>query len=122
MVVDFTNFFVVLFIIGTVFSVGLNLLLEHIDYNFRKKHGKKIPSELSEHITTDILTKTGEYDNARYALWIPRMLVTTSLSVVLLLFGFYPHVFNTIWNMTAGVAGDIAHKKQRNLLRMETCI
>jgi STE24 endopeptidase len=108
LVVDFSNIFVIIFIVGTVFSLVLNFWLEHIDFAFRKIHGREVPSELSESISEETLIKTCAYEDARYKLWIPRTIVTTVVSVVLLFCGFYPALFNSFWNMTAGAAGKIA--------------
>jgi len=108
LVVNFSNLFVIIFIVGTVFNLFLNLVLEHIDFMFRKKHGQDVPKELSNFITKETLVKTCKYENARYKLWIPRTIITTIVSVVLLFCGFYPALFNIFWNLTAGEAGKIA--------------
>ncbi len=100
MVVEFSNIFVIVFIVGTVFSFSLNYWLEKVDFNFRKKHGKEIPTELSEYITEETLIKTCEYEDARYKLWIPRTIITTIVSVALLFCGFYPTLFNIFWHST----------------------
>ena len=55
---DFSNIFVIIFIIGTVFSFSLNMLLERLDFTFRKKHGREIPEILSQHVDFQTLDKT----------------------------------------------------------------
>ncbi len=98
-----SNVFVILFIVGTVFSVCINQWLEYIDYRFRKLHGTETPSEIAEYIDSEKIKKTVPYKNAKYKIWIPSMIATTALDVILLASGFYPWLFFSFWNWTTNV-------------------
>ena len=95
---EFKNVFVILFIAGAALQFLLTHLLEFIDWKHRKVHGRKIPSELFGHIDQETLDKTCRYEDAKYCFWIPKNLLSFSLSLVLLFSGFYPFVFESLWN------------------------
>ena len=97
---DFSNIFVIIFIIGTVFSFSLNMLLERLDFTFRKKHGREIPEILSQHVDFQTLDKTCLYEDAKYRLWIPSSILETILSLYLVFCGFYPALIERIWTWT----------------------
>lgn len=97
---DFSNIFVIIFIIGTVFSFSLNMLLERLDFTFRKKHGREIPEILSQHVDFQTLDKTCLYEDAKYRLWIPSSILETILSLYLVFCGFYPALIEQIWTWT----------------------
>ena len=97
---DFSNIFVILFIVGTIFSFLLEMLLERIDFSFRKKHGREIPEIVSSHVDSDTLNKTCLYEDAKYRLWIPSSILETLLSFYLVFCGFYPVLIERIWTWT----------------------
>ena len=97
---DFSNIFVIIFIVGTIFSFLLEMLLERIDFSFRKKHGREIPEIVSSHVDSDTLNKTCLYEDAKYRLWIPSSILETLLSFYLVFCGFYPVLIERIWTWT----------------------
>lgn len=97
---DFSNVFVIIFLAGTAFSFLLNFLLEWIDFSFRQKHGREIPEKLKDFVDSATLDKTCRYEDAKYRLWIPSVLLDTLLSLYLVWCGFYPAVFNRVWTWT----------------------
>ncbi len=97
--VDFTNTFVIIFLCGTVLQFLLNQILELIDYRYRKAHGREIPEELKAHITPEVLDKACRYEDAKYKFWVPKNIITFFFSTALILSGFYPYVFETLWNV-----------------------
>ena len=97
---DFSNIFVIIFIVGTIFSFLLEMLLERIDFSFRKKHGREIPEIVSSYVDSDTLNKTCLYEDAKYRLWIPSSILETLLSFYLVFCGFYPVLIERIWTWT----------------------
>lgn len=97
---DFSNIFVIIFLAGTAFSFLLDMILERIDFSFRKKHGREIPAILSGYVDSETLEKTCLYEDAKYKLWIPSVILEVFLSLYLVLCGFYPAVFARIWTWT----------------------
>ena len=98
---DFSNFFVLVFFAGTFFNFLLSMILERVDFSFRKKHGMEIPEILSEQIDAQTLEKTCRYEDAKYNLWIPSIILEVLLSLYLVLCGFYPALFERIWSWTS---------------------
>lgn len=97
---NFSNVFVIIFLGGTAFSVLLNFFLERIDFTFRQKHGREIPEKVKDFVDSSTLDKTCRYEDAKYFLWIPSVLLDTGLSLYLVWCGFYPAVFNRVWTWT----------------------
>jgi len=97
---QFSNVFVIIYCVGVIFSVLLNQWLEYADFSFRRKHGHEIPQELSAFITAGDQEKTCAYENAKYKVFIPEHLVTAAFDVFLLFSGFYPYLFNSLWDLT----------------------
>ena len=97
---DFSNIFVIIFIAGTIFSFLLEMLLERIDFSFRKKHGREIPEIVSSYVDSDTLNKTCLYEDAKYRLWIPSSILEALLSFYLVFCGFYPVLIERIWTWT----------------------
>ncbi|MBQ0051376.1 MAG: M48 family metallopeptidase [Treponema sp.] len=95
-----SNYFVLIFISGAIFSFLLGFLLEHIDFCFRKKHGTEIPEIIKEHVEKATLEKTVLYENAKYRLGIPSNLIQLALTFYLWFSGFYPAILETVWNWT----------------------
>lgn len=100
---QFSNVFVILFLIGTIGSFLLNQWLEFYDYSYRRKHGSEIPSELAEYVDSAVVEKTCRYEDAKYKLWIPENVLTFALDLALVFTGFYPWLFNTFWNAIQNV-------------------
>jgi STE24 endopeptidase len=100
---QFSNVFVILFIIGSIGSFLLNQLLEYYDYSFRRSHGREIPSELAEYIDSAVIDKTCRYEDAKYKLWLPQNILGCALSLTLVFTGFYSWLFNQFWCMTQNV-------------------
>ena len=80
---DFSNIFVLIFICGTLFSFFLDMILERIDFSFRKKHGRELPEILTGYVDSDTLEKTCRYEDAKYNLWIPSNILELLLSYYL---------------------------------------
>lgn len=95
-----SNYFVILFISGTLFSFLLDFLLEYIDFSFRKKHGTDIPEVISSYVEKSTLEKTVLYENEKYRLWIPSKILQLVLTFYLWFSGFYPAILNNIWSWT----------------------
>lgn len=104
--VNFSNPFVIVFLAGTVLSFIINQLLEFIDYRARIKNGGKVPAELqdiplaAETFTPDKLRNICSYENSKYFFWIPRSCCSLILDICLVLFGFYPFIFNLVCSWT----------------------
>lgn len=99
-VMDFSNIFIIIFLAGTAFSFILDMILERIDFSFRKKHGREIPDILSDKIEPSVLDKTCLYEDAKYHLWIPSVILEVVLSLYLVFCGFYPALLERIWSWT----------------------
>lgn len=97
---DFSNIFVVIFFAGTALSFLLDMILERVDFSFRRKHGREIPELLSAHIDENTLDRTCLYEDAKYRLWIPSAILEVALSLYLVLCGFYPALFGRICSWT----------------------
>lgn len=97
---DFSNIFVRIFLAGTVFTFFLDMILERIDFSFRKKNGRKIPEVLNGFVDSDTLEKTCLYEDAKYNIWIPSSILELFLSLYLVFCGFYPVLFERIWSWT----------------------
>ncbi|MCR4822146.1 MAG: M48 family metallopeptidase [Treponema sp.] len=95
-----SNIFVLIFLAGTAFAFFLDMILERIDFSFRKKHGKEIPEELTEHVDSATLEKTCLYEDAKYHIWIPSSILEVALSLYLVFCGFYPALMARIWTWT----------------------
>lgn len=104
--VNLSNPFVIIFIAGSLISFFINQILELIDYKYRIKNGGKLPSQLQnipaaiDTFDTEKLKNIGAYENAKYFDMIPSSLCSIILSIALILFGFYPAVFNLVSNWT----------------------
>jgi len=99
--IQFTNPFVLIFIIGTVLSLAINQFLEFIDYKARVKNGGKLPDQLKDIPAASVfdeekLKNICAYENAKYFAWIPSNLSSFILNMALILFGFYPWLFSVI--------------------------
>ncbi len=93
---DYSSIFFVIFFIGTAFNYVLNHTLEFIDYKNRKIHGKEIPEKLAGFIDEKTISKTCDYEDAKYKLWIPQDTFSTIISLVMICSGFYWWVLNYI--------------------------
>jgi len=104
--VTFTNPFVLVFFAGTLISFLIKHFLEFIDYRARVKNGGVLPFQLAdipaakETFDTEKLKKICEYENAKYFAWLPESICILILSLSLVIFGFYPFVFNMICSWT----------------------
>ncbi len=96
----YSNFFVVLFLVGTIYDLILHQILEYIDYINRKKHGREIPPELADYIDDDRLDLIIRYEDAKYFLWVPRSIISTLFTLLFVLSGFYVSVFDFFWKLT----------------------
>ena len=99
--INFSNPFVLIFLIGTIASFFIHHFLEFIDYKARKKNGGTLPKELQEIPAANVfdqekLKKISEYENAKYFAWIPSSVCNLVLDFALILFGFYPFIFDKI--------------------------
>lgn len=99
--INFSNPFVLIFLIGTIASFFIHHFLEYIDYKARKKNAGTLPDELKEIPAASVfdkekLKKISEYENAKYFAWIPSSVCNLVLDFALILFGFYPFIFDKI--------------------------
>ena len=101
-VLDFNNPFVIIFLAGTLLSFLIHHFLEFIDYRARIKNGGQLPQELAsiplaqETFDKEKLAKISEYENAKYFAWIPSSISSLLLDLALVIFGFYPFIFNLV--------------------------
>lgn len=104
--ITFSNPFILIFLIGTVVSFLINQFLEFIDYRSRVIHNGKIPKELAgiplaaEIFDSQKLKNICDYENAKYFFWLPKSFVSLLLELLLVIFGFYPFVFNVAVSIT----------------------
>ena len=100
--VNLTNPFVLIFLCGTVATFLINHFLEFIDFRARAKNGGSIPEILqkiplaAETFDTEKLKKISAYEDAKYFKWCVSSVFTIVLELALVIFGFYPFVFNFI--------------------------
>ena len=104
--VNLTNPFVLIFLCGTVATFLINHFLEFIDFRARAKNGGRIPEALQkiplavETFDTEKLKNISAYEDAKYFKWCVSSFFTTALDLALVIFGFYPLVFNFICGIT----------------------
>ena len=104
--VNLTNPFVLIFLCGTVATFLINHFLEFIDFRARAKNGGSIPEILqkiplaAETFDTEKLKKISAYEDAKYFKWCVSSIFTIVLELGLVIFGFYPFVFNFICSFT----------------------
>lgn len=100
--VNLSNPFVLIFVCGTLATFLINHFLEFIDYRARCKNGGSIPSVLqkiplaAETFDTAKLKNISDYENAKYFKWCVSSVCSLVLDLALVLFGFYPFIFNSI--------------------------
>ena len=92
--------FFILFLAGTGLNFVFKQALEFIDFKFRQKHGTEIPAELQSYLEKENLEKTVKYENENYFAWIPFSICSTSLSVFLVVSGYFPAVFEFSKSLT----------------------
>lgn len=104
--VDFSSPFVIIFVAGTILSFLINQFLEFVDYRQRVKTGGDLPEVLKkislavETFDKEKLKKISDYENAKYKVWIPSNICGLILNLSLVIFGFYPFVFEKICILT----------------------
>ena len=104
--VNFTNPFVLVFLCGTLATLLINHFLEFIDYRARAKNGGHIPEVLqniplaAQTFDTEKLKNISAYEDAKYFKWCFSSVLTVAFDLALVLFGFYPFVFNFICGLT----------------------
>lgn len=100
--VQFSNPFVLIFLIGTIVSFLINHFFEFVDYKARCKNGGRLPEEIksvpgaAELFDTEKLAKICQYENAKYFQYIPSSVCTMVLELLLVIFGFYPFIFESV--------------------------
>ena len=100
---QFSDIFVILFLVGTGVHFILNQALEFIDYKARKANGKFVPKELEGYIDSEKLEQTCAYENAKYFLWIPHNVLNLALTLTLVFTGYYVAIYNWLWTATNNV-------------------
>ncbi len=100
-VVDFSNVFVLVFLVGSAVTFVLNHVLEWIDYRSRLRNGGRVPGILGKYpesavFDTDKLKRITEYENAKYFSWIPYSIVTFALRILLVVLGFYVFLYDLV--------------------------
>lgn len=108
-----SNPFIIIFLVGTVFSFLINQFLEFIDYKARCKNSGKIPNELkgipeAECFDAEKLEKICRYENEKYFAWIPSSFIGLILTLGLVFTGFYPWVFNVVCRITGTPSGFVS--------------
>ena len=104
--VDLSNPFVLIFVCGTIATFLINHFLEFIDFRARAKNGGSIPAVLQkiplavETFDTEKLKNISAYEDAKYFKWCISSVLMMALDLALVLFGFYPFVFNFICGIT----------------------
>ncbi|MBR4374012.1 MAG: M48 family metallopeptidase [Treponema sp.] len=93
---QYSNIFVIIFFVSSFLNFLLEMILEFVDFSFRKKHGMEIPDEVKGLIDESTLKKTCAYENVKYKFWIPRFVLMFALELYLIIAGFYPAVFETV--------------------------
>lgn len=105
--VDFTNPFIIIFLCGSILSFLIKHFLEYVDYSARKRNGGTVPEALQdvpaakELLDTEKLKKICAYENAKYFTWIISSICEFVLTLSLVLFGFYPFVYNLVIKITS---------------------
>ena len=104
--VNLTNPFVLIFLCGTAATFLINHFLEFIDFRARAKNGGRIPEILQkiplaiETFDTEKLKNISAYEDAKYFKWCVSSVFSLALDLCLVLFGFYPLVFNFVCRIT----------------------
>lgn len=106
----FSNPFIIIFLVGTVLSFLINHFLEFIDWRARVKNGGKLPEELKEIPASKVfdeekLKNITDYENAKYFYWIPSSVCSFALTLILVVSGFYPWLFNVVCRITGTPQG-----------------
>lgn len=113
--IQFTNPFILIYLIGTLLSFIINQYLEFIDYRSRCKNGGQLPKVLAEiplaqnMFDTEKLAKICQYENAKYFQWIPASVCNLFLDLALIVFGFYPFVFNFVTEWLGGFPSTVGN-------------
>ncbi len=112
--VDFSNVFVIIFLVGATVSFAITQILELIDYRSRKRNGGVVPEILGKYPESEVLDqeklrRITEYENAKYFSWLPQNILSFALKIVLVVFGYYVFLYNlvvswfgeptTVWGM-----------------------
>ena len=100
-----SNIFIRIFVAGTILSFIIKHFLEFIDFYARLKNGGKLPLELENIPAASVfdrekLAKISAYENAKYLFWIPKSLCGLAITLILVLSGFYPWLFNVVTRYT----------------------
>lgn len=104
--IDFKSPFIIIFLVGTIISFLINQILELVDFHSRIRNGSKIPEVLEsvpgayEQFSPEKLEKIVAYENEKYFMWIPYSFMTMIMVLSLVLFGFYPWVFDLSCRIT----------------------
>lgn len=104
--IDLSSPFIIIFLVGTILSFLINQFLEFVDYRQRVKNGGNLPEVLqkiplaAETFDSEKLKKISDYENAKYHVWIPSNICGLILNLVLIIFGFYPFVFEKLCLLT----------------------
>ena len=109
--VNLSSPFVLIFLCGTIATFLINHFLEFIDFRARAKNGSKIPEVLQtipiaeETFDTEKLKNISAYEDAKYFKWCVSSAFTTLLDLALVIFGFYPFVFDFVCGITGFPSG-----------------
>ena len=112
--VNLLNPFVLVFVCGTIATFLINHFLEFLNFRSRAKNGGNIPKILqdiplaAQTFDTEKLRKISAYKDSKYFIWCVSSVFTLVLNLVLVLFGFYPFVFNFVCKI-AGFPVSIAN-------------
>ena len=104
--INLSNPFVLIFLCGTIATLLINHFLEFIDYRARVKNGGSIPDILQkiplavETFDTEKLKNISAYEDAKYFKWCISSVLMMALDLALVIFGFYPFIFNFICSIT----------------------
>lgn len=104
--VNLSNPFVLVFVCGSVATFLINHFLEFIDWRARAKNGGSVPQALQkiplavQTFDTLKLKNISAYEDAKYYEWLVSSAIMLALDMALVLFGFYPFVFNFVCAFT----------------------
>ena len=104
--VNLSNPFVLVFVCGSVATFLINHFLEFIDWRARAKNGGSVPQALQkiplavQTFDTEKLKNISAYEDAKYFKWLVSSAIMLALDMALVLFGFYPFVFNFVCAFT----------------------
>lgn len=97
---DFSNIFVIIFIVSLLLSMVTKVALDLNNYFYRKKRLGIIPDILKEHIDKEKMIQIDRYANDKLVFETVTNFADKILLICLLVFGFYPFLYKWISAIT----------------------